>query len=327
MSSDAPFIDTARDVIRTEAAALETLANSLDSSFRAAIDLLLATKGRVIVTGIGKSGHIANKIAATLASTGTPAQFVHPAEASHGDLGMVTRDDVVLAISNSGEAPELANMIAYAGRFDIPLIGITKAPGSALGRQCGVVLQLPDIGEACGSGVVPTSSTTMTLAMGDALAVALMKHRSFTAEHFRDFHPGGKLGALLTRVSDLMHKDDAIPLVPEDAPMQEALIEISQKGFGVVGVTDPKGALTGIITDGDLRRHMSNQLLDLKARDVMTTSPKTISPDLLAQEAVGIMNGKDGERAVTCLFVTERDQAERPLGLIHIHDCLRVGLG
>ena len=327
MSGKTPFIDTAREVIRTEAAALETLADSLDSSFRAAIDLLLATKGRVIVTGIGKSGHIANKIAATLASTGTPAQFGHPAEASHGDLGMVTRNDVVLAISNSGEAPELANMIAYAGRFDIPLIGITKAPGSALGRQCSVVLRLPDLGEACGTGVVPTSSTTMTLAMGDALAVALMKHRAFTAEHFRDFHPGGKLGALLTRVSDLMHKDEAIPLVSEDAPMQEALIEISQKGFGVVGVTDPQGALSGIITDGDLRRHMSNQLLDLKARDVMTTSPRTISPDLLAQEAVEIMNGKDGERAVTCLFVTQSDQTAPPLGLIHIHDCLRVGLG
>jgi len=327
MNSKTPFIDTARKVIRTEAAALETLADSLDSSFRAAIDLLLATRGRVIVTGIGKSGHIANKIAATLASTGTPAQFVHPAEASHGDLGMVTRSDVVLAISNSGEAPELANMIAYARRFDIPLIGITKAPASALGRQCSVVLQLPDIGEACGTGVVPTSSTTMTLAMGDAVAVALMKHRAFTAEHFRDFHPGGKLGALLTRVSDLMHKDDAIPLVSENTPMQEALIEISQKGFGVVGVTDSQGSLTGIITDGDLRRHMSNHLLDLKAVDVMTTSPKTISPDLLAQEAVGIMNGKDGERAVTCLFVTQSDETAPPLGLIHIHDCLRVGLG
>ena len=327
MSNKTPFIDTARDVIRTEAAALETLADSLDSSFRAAIDLLLATKGRVIVTCIGKSGHIANKIAATLASTGTPAQFVHPAEASHGDLGMVTRDDVVLAISNSGEAPELANMIAYAGRFSIPLIGITKAPNSALGAQCHVVLRLPDIGEACGTGVVPTSSTTMTLAMGDALAVALMKHRAFTADHFRDFHPGGKLGALLTRVSDLMHTGDAVPLIAKDAPMQEALIEISQKGFGVVGVTNPDGSLSGIITDGDLRRHMSNQLLDLKASDVMTTSPRTISPDLLAQEAVGIMNGNDGARAVTCLFVTGSDPAEPPKGLIHIHDCLRVGLG
>lgn len=327
MSSKTPFVDTARDVIRTEAAALVTLADTLDDSFRAAIDLLLSAKGRVIVTGIGKSGHIARKIAATLASTGTPAQFVHPAEASHGDLGMVTRDDLVLAISNSGEAPELANMIAYAGRFGIPLIGITKAPDSALGRQCDVVLRLPDLGEACGTGIVPTSSTTMTLAMGDALAVALMKHRAFTAEHFRDFHPGGKLGAMLTRVADLMHAGDAMPLVGEETLMQDALIEISQKGFGVVGVTKADGTLTGIITDGDLRRHMSNQLLDLKASDVMTTSPRTIGPDVLAQEAVGIMNGQDGGRSVTCLFVTGPDQMHVPLGLIHIHDCLRVGLG
>ena len=327
MSSKTPFIDTARDVIRIEAGALNTLADSLDETFRAAIDLLLASRGRVIVTGIGKSGHIARKIAATLASTGTPAQFVHPAEASHGDLGMVTRDDVVLAISNSGEAPELANMIAYSRRFDIPLVGITKAPDSALGSQCDVVLRLPDLGEACGTGIVPTTSTTMTLAMGDALAVALMRHRAFTAEHFRDFHPGGKLGALLTRVADLMHAGDAMPLVGTDTPMQDALIEISRKGFGVVGVTHGDGTLAGIITDGDLRRHMSDRFLHLTARDVMTTSPRTIGPDILAQEAVGIMNGQDGGRSVTCLFVTDPDAAKPPLGLIHIHDCLRVGLG
>ena len=327
MNSKTPFIDTARQVIEAEAAALTTLAGSLDGAFREAIDLLLNAKGRVIVTGIGKSGHIARKIAATLASTGTPSQFVHPAEASHGDLGMVTRLDVVLAISNSGEAPELANMIAFSRRFDIPLVGITKAPDSALGSQCDVVLRLPDLGEACGTGVVPTMSTTMTLALGDALAVALMKHRAFTAEHFRDFHPGGKLGALLTRVSDLMHTGSAMPLVGNDTPMQDALIEISQKGFGVVGVTDNAGTLTGIITDGDLRRHMSDRFLDLTAQDVMTTSPRTIGPDILAQEAVGIMNGQDGGRSVTCLFVTNPNTSEPPLGLIHIHDCLRVGLG
>lgn len=326
MSSETPFIDTARSVIRAEAEALNTLADSLDASFRAAIDLLLNAEGRVIVTGIGKSGHIAHKIAATLASTGAPAQFVHPAEASHGDLGMVTRADVVLAISNSGEAPELANIIAFSRRFDIPLIGMTKAPNSALGSQCDVVLRLPDLGEACGTGVVPTISTTMTLALGDALAVALMKHRSFTAEHFRDFHPGGKLGALLTRVTDLMHSGDALPLVTADTQMQEALIAISQKGFGVVGVTDSNANLIGIITDGDLRRHMSDRFLDLTAHDVMTTSPRTIDPDILAQEAVGIMNGQDGGRSVTCLFVT-KPGTTKPLGLIHIHDCLRVGLG
>ncbi|WP_299548103.1 KpsF/GutQ family sugar-phosphate isomerase [uncultured Tateyamaria sp.] len=327
MTGKTPFIDTARRVIRSEADALTVMADRLDGSFRTAIDLLLHANGRVIVTGIGKSGHIARKIAATLASTGTPAQFVHPAEASHGDLGMVTRSDVVLAISNSGEAPELANMIAFSRRFDIPLIGITKAPQSALGNECDVVLQLPDLGEACGTGVVPTTSTTLTLAMGDALAVALMEHREFTAEHFREFHPGGKLGAQLARVSDLMHSGSALPLVNTDTTMADALLEISEKGFGVVGVLDDGGSLIGIITDGDLRRHMSDGLLDLKAEDVMTMSPRTIGPDVLAQEAVSIMNGRAGERSVTCLFVAEEENSSAPMGLIHIHDCLRVGLG
>lgn len=325
MSTD--FVDTAQDVIRAEAQALEALAATLDHSFTAAVDVLLNAKGRVIVSGIGKSGHIARKIAATLASTGTPAQFVHPAEANHGDLGMLTRDDVVLAISNSGEAPELAGIITFSRRVSIPLIGMTKAPESTLGAQSDVVLRLPDLGEACGTGVVPTNSTTMTLALGDALAVALMRHRAFTAEHFRDFHPGGKLGAQLARVSDLMHKGDALPLVSEHTPMPDALIEISEKGFGVVGVLSDTGTLVGIITDGDLRRHMSNRLLDLKAADVMTMSPRTIRPTLLAEEAVGAMNGRPGERPVTCLFVTDTDGADTPQGILHIHDCLRVGLG
>ena len=317
-----PFIDTARRVIKAEAAALTTLAEGLDDRFRAAIDLLKDTRGRVIVTGIGKSGHIGKKIAATLASTGTPAQFVHPAEASHGDLGMITSADVVLAISNSGEAPELANLIAYSRRFAIPLIGITSRAESALGGQCDVVLLLPQTGEACGTGVVPTSSTTMTLALGDALAVALMENRNFTPEHFRDFHPGGKLGAQLSRVSDLMHAGDALPLISETTPMTDALIEISQKGFGVVGVADAAGALTGIITDGDLRRHMDG-LLALSAGDVMTRTPTTIAPTALAERAVGIMNA----RKITCLFVVDPTGPGQPAGLIHIHDCLRVGLG
>lgn len=316
-----PFIDTARRVIRTEAEALNTLADGLDDSFRAAIDLLNGAAGRVIVTGIGKSGHIASKIAATLASTGTPAQFVHPAEASHGDLGMITGADVVLAISNSGEAPELANLVAYSRRFDIPLVGITSREGSSLGKQCDVVLRLPQLGEACGTGVVPTNSTTMTLALGDALAVALMENRAFTPADFRDFHPGGKLGAQLSRVDDLMHKGDALPIVQMNTAMPDALIEISQKGFGVVGVTDETGALQGIITDGDLRRHMDG-LLSHTASDVMTKSPTTITPDALAERAVGIMNA----RKITCLFVIE-EGAQAPQGLIHIHDCLRVGLG
>ncbi len=317
-----PFLDTARRVIRTEADALTALADSLDDRFRQAIDLLVATRGRVIVTGIGKSGHIAKKIAATLASTGTPAQFVHPAEASHGDLGMITGDDVVLAISNSGEAPELANLIAYSRRFSIPLIGITSREGSSLGAQCDVVLLLPQLAEACGTGVVPSTSTTMTLAMGDAVAIALMENRSFTAEHFREFHPGGKLGARLSRVADLMHTGDALPMVKDDAPMSDALMMMSSKSFGVVIVTDAAGTLAGIITSGDLGRHLDG-LMSKTTRDVMTTAPVTIAPDALAEKAVGIMN----TRKITCLLVVEPNGKNVPAGLIHIHDCLRVGLG
>ncbi|GFE49288.1 KpsF/GutQ [Roseobacter cerasinus] len=317
-----PFLDTARRVIRTEAEALGTLADTLDGRFRGAIDLLLNAKGRVIVTGIGKSGHIARKIAATMASTGTPAQFVHPAEASHGDLGMITSADVVLAISNSGEAPELANLVAYARRFGIPLLGITSVETSSLGRECDVVLLLPRLEEACGTGVVPSTSTTMTLALGDALAIALMEHRAFTPENFRDFHPGGKLGAQLSRVADLMHSGDALPLVTPKTPMSDALIEISQKSFGVVGVIDADRHLMGIITDGDLRRHMEG-LLSLTAADVMTASPVTIAPNALAQKAVAMMQ----ERQITSLFVLDPGAPPEPLGLIRIHDCLRVGLG
>jgi len=317
-----PFLDTARRVIRTEAQALEQLADSLDDRFRQAIDLLVATRGRVIVTGIGKSGHIAKKIAATLASTGTPAQFVHPAEASHGDLGMITADDVVLAISNSGEAPELANLIAYSRRFSIPLIGITSRATSSLGAHCDVVLELPQLPEACGTGVVPSTSTTMTLAMGDAVAIALMENRSFTAEHFREFHPGGKLGARLSRVADLMHTGDALPLVQADAPMSDALMAMSSKSFGVVIVTDASGALAGIITSGDLGRHLDG-LMEKTARDVMTPTPVTVAPDALAEKAVGMMNA----RKITCLLVLDPAQGNVPAGLLHIHDCLRVGLG
>ncbi|MBT6191772.1 MAG: KpsF/GutQ family sugar-phosphate isomerase [Tateyamaria sp.] len=321
MTSKTHFIDTARRVIRLEAEALNMLADGLDSTFRNGIDLLMNASGRVIVTGIGKSGHIARKIAATLASTGTPAQFVHPAEASHGDLGMITQHDVVLAISNSGEAPELANMVAFSRRFNIPLLGITKNPESSLGTQCDVVLTLPDLGEACGTGVVPTTSTTMTLAMGDALAVALMENRAFTAEHFRNFHPGGKLGAQLARVSDLMHSGIQMPLVSLETPMTEALIEISQKSLGVVGVTALDGTLAGIITDGDLRRHMDG-LLSLMAQDVMTASPATVQPEALAVEAVALMN----DRKITCVFAVKSDLQAAPCGILHIHDCLRVGL-
>ena len=322
MSMKTPFLETARRVIEIEAAALQQLAQGLDDSFGAAVSLMLNARGRVILSGMGKSGHIARKIAATLASTGTPAQFVHPAEASHGDLGMLTGDDVLLMLSNSGETPELADMIAYSRRFEIPMIGVASRPGSTLLKQSDVAIVLPQAPEACGTGVVPTTSTTMTLALGDALAVALMEHRRFTPENFREFHPGGKLGAQLSRVADLMHRGDGLPLVAGGTPMGEVLLVISQKGFGVAGVVDAQGALVGVITDGDLRRHMEG-LLALTAADVMTAAPKTIAPDALAEQAVSVMN----HRKITCLFVVDPAQGGAPQGLLHIHDCLRVGLG
>ena len=316
MTAMSAYLDTARRVIRTEIDGLQALAAGLDDSFDRAIEIILAARGRVVVSGMGKSGHVGRKIAATLASTGTPAQFVHPGEASHGDLGMVTENDVALVLSNSGETPELADLIAHTRRFSIPLIGVASRPGSTLLRQSDVALVLPAAPEACGSGIVPTTSTTMTMALGDALAIALMEHRKFTPEHFRTFHPGGKLGAKLSRVGDLMHRD--IPLVAEGAPMSEALLVISQKGFGVTGVTDAQGALSGIITDGDLRRHMQG-LLDLRAEQVMTRGPRTISPDKLAEEALAQMQ----DRKITSLFAVDGD---RPVGLLHIHDFLRTGM-
>lgn len=319
--ADDTFLETARRVIRAEAEALNGLADAVDQSLSEAVHLILGAQGRVIVSGIGKSGHIARKIAATLASTGTPAHFVHPAEASHGDLGMVTKGDVVLAVSNSGEAPELANLLAYTQRFGIPLIGITSRSTSTLATHCDIILLMPKTPEACGTGVVPTTSTTMTLALGDALAVALMEHRAFSAENFRDFHPGGKLGAQLASVGDLMHAGDAIPLAGEATPMSDTLLTISQKGFGVVGVLDNDGYLSGIVTDGDLRRNMAG-LLDLTAGEVMTKSPTTIGPDALAEEAVNVMNA----RKITSLFVVDPSGSRKVVGILHIHDCLRAGV-
>tara|TARA_R110002167_G_scaffold359939_1_gene577158 strand:- start:187770 stop:188729 length:960 start_codon:yes stop_codon:yes gene_type:complete len=318
MTDHTKFIATATRVIDAEAAALHTLGASLGDSFGAAISLLLAAKGRVIVSGMGKSGHIARKMAATFASTGTPAHFVHPAEASHGDLGMMTSGDVVIVLSNSGETPELADLVAYTRRFDIPMIGVASRENSTLLTQSDVAIVLPQLGEACGTGIVPTTSTTMTLALGDAMAIALMEHRQFTPENFRDFHPGGKLGAKLARVRDLMHGGDAIPLVQTHTPMSDTLLIISQKGFGVVGVTDTDGYLQGIITDGDLRRHMTG-LLEMTAGQVMTSDPRSVTPDTLAAEAIGVMEGK-----ITCLFVMNADK--RPQGILHIHDCLRAGV-
>jgi len=319
MAKRGSYLDTAKRVIATEARALDQLANTLPDGLADAVDLILATKGRIIVTGVGKSGHIAHKIAATLASTGTPAHFVHPAEASHGDLGVVRKGDIVLAISNSGEAPELADIVAYASRFDIPLIGLSSNASSALMTQADIQLLIPQLGEACGHNVVPTNSTTMTLALGDALAVALMEARAFTPANFREFHPGGKLGARLSKVRDLMHTGNAVPLIQSSATIPETLAEISKKGFGVVGVAADDGTLEGIITDGDLRRHLDG-LMGLSPSDVMTKQPQTIGPDILAEEAVAVMN----DRKITCLFAVDDDGIA---GILHIHDCLRAGLG
>lgn len=321
MAENPAFLAAAKRVITQEARALDALAAQLDASFAQAVTLLLNARGRVIVTGMGKSGHIARKIAATFASTGTPAHFVHPAEASHGDLGMMTRGDVVLVLSNSGETPELADLVAYTRRFGIPMIGVASKPESTLLSRADVAIVLPNLGEACGTGVVPTTSTTMTLALGDALAVALMEHRAFTPENFRDFHPGGKLGARLSKVSDLMHVGGTIPLVLAHTQMSDTLLMISQKGFGVVGVTDTDGRLIGIVTDGDLRRHMSG-LLDHTAQEVMTAHPATVAPDALAEEAVALMNAKK----ITCLFAVDPAGDGQVSGILHVHDCLRAGI-
>lgn len=314
------LIDIARRVIGREAEALKVLSAGLGAEFAQAVATILEARGRVIVSGMGKSGHVARKIAATLASTGTPAHFVHPAEASHGDLGMLARGDVALVLSNSGETPELADIIAHTRRFSIPLIAVAGRAGSTLMRSADVGLVLPSVPEACETGIVPTTSTTMTLALGDALAIALMESRAFTPENFRDFHPGGRLGARLARVGDLMHGPAELPLIDEGAPMAEALLEISAKGFGVVGVRDGAGRLVGVITDGDLRRHMTG-LLDRRAGEVMTRSPRTIAPEALAEEALAEMQA----RKITCLFVVARGGAEAQ-GILHVHDCLRAGV-
>ena len=319
MSDHETFLTTARRVIDIEARGLQALGTALDGAFAAAVDLILAAKGRVIVSGMGKSGHVGRKIAATLASTGTPAQFVHPAEASHGDLGMVTESDVALVLSNSGETPELSDIVAHTRRFGIPLIGVASRPGSTLLTQADVAILLPRAEEACGTGIVPTTSTTMTLALGDALAVALMEHRQFTPDHFRTFHPGGKLGAKLLKVGDLMHTGAAMPIVSEDRAMGDVLLEMTQKGFGVAGVLDSDGRLAGIVTDGDLRRHMDG-LLSHHAGEIMTRGPRTVAAVATAERTLAIMK----ERKITCLVVTDADGA--PEGILNIHDCFRAGV-
>jgi arabinose-5-phosphate isomerase len=312
-------IAVGRRVLRTEADALMDLAAGLDERFARSVNVLAGITGRVVITGMGKSGHIARKIAATLASTGTPALWVHPGEASHGDLGMISRDDAVIALSNSGDTAELCDIVAYAKRFRIPLIGITRRAHSSLAEQSDVALILPPSPEACPLGLAPTTSTTLMLALGDALAVALLERRGFSAADFKVFHPGGQLGRQLLRVTEMMHTGVELPLASLDIKVSEAILIMTAKRFGCVGLTDRDGNLAGIITDGDLRRHMNPDLLSLPAETVMTANPKTIRPSTLAGEALGIMNAL----AITSLFVTDE---ERPVGIIHIHDCLRTGV-
>jgi arabinose-5-phosphate isomerase len=296
------------------------LQGPLGSAFTTAVSLILEAKGRVIVTGLGKSGHVARKIAATFASTGTPAFFVHSAEASHGDLGMITADDVIVALSWSGEQPEMKNLITYAKRFRIALIAMTAESESTLGKAADVALTLPKAREACPHNLAPTTSSLMLLALGDALAIALLEGRGFTSVDFSVLHPGGKLGAMLKYVRDLMHTGDAVPLRPLGTRMSDALVEMSSKGFGCVGIVDGRGHIVGIITDGDLRRHiMRPDLMTAPVEDVMTRNPKTIGRDLLASEALEMLNSAK----ITTLIVTE---ARKPVGIVHLHDFLRAGV-
>lgn len=311
-------VQVGRRVLTVEADALRALSDSLGEAFAQAVETIFSAKGRVVCTGMGKSGHVARKIAATLASTGTQAMFVHPAEASHGDLGMIGSDDVVLALSKSGAGRELADTLAYAKRFSIPLIAMTAVADSPLGQAGDILLLLPDAQEATAEVNAPTTSTTLQIALGDAIAVALLERRGFTASDFRVFHPGGKLGAMLRTVGDLMHGAGELPLVSAEAAMPDALLVMSEKRFGAVGVIDGAGRLTGLITDGDLRRHMDG-LLAHTAGEVMTRAPLTITPGALAAEALKLMN----DRRITVLFVVE-DQ--RPVGVLHVHDLLRAGV-
>ena len=310
--------DTAARVLRTEGQAVTAMADALPDDFVAAVEAILATKGRVILSGIGKSGHIARKISSTFASTGTPSAFVHPAEASHGDLGMVTPGDLTILISNSGETAELRDMVAHVARFSIPMVAISGKPDSTLMQAADFRLTLPAAPEACVIGMAPTTSTTLTLALGDALAVAVMERRGFLPEQFRTFHPGGKLGAQLSKVAQLMHQGEALPLVPATLPMPETLIVMSEKSFGLAGVVEDD-RLIGVISDGDLRRNM-HHLMDRTAGQVATRNPRVIGPDDLAAEAMAVMSAN----RITALFAV--DAAMRPVGLLHIHDCLRAGL-
>lgn len=319
-STEQTPLDHGRAVLATEIAALTALSASLAAPFNRAVETIHAREGRVVVTGIGKSGHVARKIAATLASTGTPALFVHPSEASHGDLGMVAKNDCVLALSNSGEASELADIIAFTRRFGLPLLAMTSNPESALGRGADIILSIPQAEEACPMGLAPTSSTTMMMALGDALAIALLKANNFTHSDYKVLHPGGKLGKRLLLVRDLMHEGDAVPITGPTTAVSEVILIMTQKTFGCCGIVNGNRQLMGIITDGDLRRHMSPQLFSMTAEAVMTAHPKTIGPQALAAEALGRMN----EKKVTSLFVVDDTREVR--GIVRMHDLLKAGV-
>ena len=315
----ADHLASARRTLSLEIEGLKALMASLDGPFTEAVEALGTVAGRVVVTGMGKSGHVARKIAATLASTGTPAQFVHPGEASHGDLGMIVNGDAILAISKSGEVSELYSIISHAKRFAIPLIAITQERASALGRAADIALLLPKAEEACPNNLAPTTSTTMQLALGDAIAMALIERKGFSAKDFKVFHPGGKLGAMLTHVGEIMHSGDELPLAGPDMPMSEALLVMSQKRLGCVGVIDEAGQLLGMITDGDIRRHAGDGFLQRRTAEIMTAKPITVGPEMLASEAVKILN----EKKKTNLFVVEDG---KPVGVVHIHDFLKIGV-
>lgn len=322
----ASALESARRTLSTEIGGLQSLADAfvagLSEPIEQAVEILARIKGRVIVSGMGKSGHIGTKIAATFASTGTPAFFVHPAEANHGDLGMIARDDAVLAMSWSGESNELKGILAYSRRFSIPLIAMTANSDSALGREADICLTLPKVPEACPHNLAPTTSAIMQLALGDCLAIALLENRGFSADDFKTFHPGGSLGASLTQISEIMRTGEELPTVSHAAPVFEAVGEISEKGFGCVVVTDEEGRVSGIITDGDLRRNLERNLSELTARDIMTANPKTATGDMFAGTAMSQLNL--GPKAITALVVVDEDR--RPVGLLRMHDLLRIGV-
>ncbi len=318
-STPSQDIDSARRVLANYASALLALANSLNENFSEALDIFAAVEGRVVVTGMGKSGHVGAKIAATMASTGTPAMFVHPAEASHGDLGMITNSDAIFALSNSGETSELADILGYAVRYGIPVVALTGKLDSTLARAANVTLTYPVHDEACPMGLAPTTSTTMMLGLGDAIAVSLLERKGFSTDDFHKFHPGGKLGRQLLKIGDLMHPGDALPLVGLDVTLGDMIVTMTEKSFGCAGVVDNDGKLVGIFTDGDLRRAFLDPDLSRPAASLMTPDPKRVSADNFASEAILIMN----ENAITTLFVTEDDY---PVGILHLHDCLRAGI-